>query len=230
MAYDIWIRKLHLPVAPEKIQITVPSTNEKITLSSNQEYVIPKRGGLRQIEFEVLLPNQQYPFAEYYDNLEQDYIEKGREFKNASIYLAHFDTLKSNKMVFQLLINRRLESGEEIYSDNITVVLEEYTIVDNAENGYDTVVSLKFCEFVEKDSKVVEATNDGLQKKNTRESKSAPKPPVSYTVVKGDSLWKIAKKYYNDGNKWTVIAEANKDTIKNPSLIYVGQVIKIPQL
>ncbi len=230
MAYEIRIKGLRLPVAPEKIQISVPSTNEKITLASSQEYVIPKKGGLRQIEFEALLPNQQYPFAEYYDNKERDYKENGSEFKNALAYLSYIEALKFNKMSFQLQINRRLENGEVIYNDDITVVLEDYTIVDDAENGFDTMVALKFCEYVEIETEVVKATSDGLQSTKERESKTAPKPPTNYKVVKGDTLWGLAKKYYNDGSKYTVIANANKDIIKNPDLIYAGQEIKIPKL
>ena len=51
---------------------------------------------------------------------------------------------------------------------------------------------------------------------------------ATYTVVKGDSLWRIAKQQLGSGLKWEEIYEANKDTIKDPNLIYVGQVLEIP--
>ena len=50
----------------------------------------------------------------------------------------------------------------------------------------------------------------------------------SYTVEKGDSLWRIAAKELGSGSKWTEIYEANKETIRDPNLIYVGQVLTIP--
>ena len=50
----------------------------------------------------------------------------------------------------------------------------------------------------------------------------------TYTIAKGDSLSKIAKHFYGDARQWTRIFDANKDAIKNPDLIYPGQVIKIP--
>jgi nucleoid-associated protein YgaU len=51
----------------------------------------------------------------------------------------------------------------------------------------------------------------------------------SYTVQKGDSLSKIAKREYGDVQQWHRIYEANRDTIKDPDLIYPGQVIRIPE-
>lgn len=70
-------------------------------------------------------------------------------------------------------------------------------------------------------------------------SASAPMPDLgptasttghdqTYTVVAGDSLSKIAKRYYGDANKWHRIHEANRDQITNPDLIYPGQRLEIP--
>ncbi len=50
----------------------------------------------------------------------------------------------------------------------------------------------------------------------------------TYTVVSGDSLSKIAKRYYGDANQWNRIYEANRDQIKNPDLIHPGQRFTIP--
>ena len=58
-------------------------------------------------------------------------------------------------------------------------------------------------------------------KKNTTSQKY-------HTVKKGDTLWGIAKKYYGNGAQYTKIYNANKNIIKNPNLIYVGQKFLIP--
>jgi nucleoid-associated protein YgaU len=50
----------------------------------------------------------------------------------------------------------------------------------------------------------------------------------SYTVKKGDSLSKIAKREYGDAQQWRRIYEANRNTIENPDLIQPGQVLRLP--
>ncbi|SJM95479.1 conserved hypothetical protein [Crenothrix polyspora] len=50
----------------------------------------------------------------------------------------------------------------------------------------------------------------------------------TYTVVSGDSLSKIAKHVYGDGNHWMQIFEANRDKLSDPDRISPGQVLRIP--
>lgn len=47
----------------------------------------------------------------------------------------------------------------------------------------------------------------------------------TYTVQKGDTLWKIAKKYLGDGSKYTALVQLNG--LKNANLIHPGQVIRL---
>ena len=53
---------------------------------------------------------------------------------------------------------------------------------------------------------------------------------VFYEVKKGDSLSKIAKAHYGDAMKYMEIFEANQPMLKDPNLIYPGQVLRIPNL
>jgi len=55
-------------------------------------------------------------------------------------------------------------------------------------------------------------------------------PPQMYKVVAGDSLLKIAFKFYKDLTKWRVIYEANKSEVPYPNKIRVGQKLTIPPL
>lgn len=49
-----------------------------------------------------------------------------------------------------------------------------------------------------------------------------------YTVQSGDTLSKIAKKFLDNANSYMKIFDVNKDVLKNPDLIKVGQELKIP--
>jgi nucleoid-associated protein YgaU len=49
-----------------------------------------------------------------------------------------------------------------------------------------------------------------------------------HEVKKGDTLLKIAEKYYGDPGLYTTIFEANRDKLKDPNLIRIGQKLRIP--
>lgn len=57
---------------------------------------------------------------------------------------------------------------------------------------------------------------------------SPPAPAQTHTVAKGDTLSAIAKQYLGKANDWPKIFEANRDVLKDPDRIQVGQVLKIP--
>jgi nucleoid-associated protein YgaU len=75
------------------------------------------------------------------------------------------------------------------------------------------------------DGPVVEAAVEEEVAEVTEEP--APEPAArTYTVESGDSLWAIAERFYGDGSKYQVIADASG--IPNPDLIQPGQVLTIP--
>ncbi|MCP9756351.1 peptidoglycan-binding protein LysM [Lacihabitans sp. CCS-44] len=72
---------------------------------------------------------------------------------------------------------------------------------------------------------------EGVSAVDNQMEVSTPAPEARYhTVEKGDSLSKIAKVMYGDAMKYPAIFEANKPMLKDPDLIYPGQVLRIPEL
>jgi len=69
-------------------------------------------------------------------------------------------------------------------------------------------------------------TLEQIAQENTRDIPEE----IFYTIAKGDTLWGIAEKFYDDGSKYPHIVEANIEVIKDPDLIYPGQAIRIPEV
>jgi nucleoid-associated protein YgaU len=73
------------------------------------------------------------------------------------------------------------------------------------------------------------------QGSNPYEVTTAPITPATtstgamyHTVAKGDTLFSLARMYYNDQSKWKVIYEANREQIRDKNKIFVGQQLLIP--
>jgi nucleoid-associated protein YgaU len=49
-----------------------------------------------------------------------------------------------------------------------------------------------------------------------------------HEVKKGETLWKIAEQYYGDGSLYQKIFAANRDILKDPDRINIGQKLRIP--
>ncbi len=59
-------------------------------------------------------------------------------------------------------------------------------------------------------------------------SDASSAPAGTYTVVRGDTLSGIAKRFYGDAGLWPLIQEANADLIRDPDRIQAGWVLAIP--
>lgn len=213
--YNFFIDGFQLPVAPSEMQMKINNKNETITLMNEGEVNILKKSGLTDIEFEVLLPNVQYPFSIYLNG-----------FKPATHYLEKLEQLKLEEKSFQFIVNRMMPSGKLLFDTNMTVSLEDYSIKEDAENGFDIVVSIKLKQYRQYGTKKLQIKADTKKAtvQKTRDTSSKPKPKI-HTVVRGDTLWAIAKRYLGSGARYPELAKLNN--IKNPNLIYPGQVIKL---
>ena len=223
MAYYFYLGNVLLPIPPKKLELKISNQNKTYDLMNYSEINVLKNPGLTSIEFEVLLPNVKYPLAMYKNN-----------FQNAKYYLGVLENLKVNKSAFQFIVIRKFPNGNSIFDTNIKVSIEDYTITDSTDEGFDTKVKIKLKQYREYSTKTVQVTIKQYKppvvtRTVTTNNTAASKPSgQNYTVKSGDCLWNIAKKYYGNGSKYTTIYNANRDKIKNPNLIYPGQVLWIP--
>lgn len=222
--YDFYLDKCFLPVTPSKLTIKINNKNKTVTLVNEGEINISKKAGLTDIEFECEIPQVKQPYAVYPSG-----------FKGAGYYLDYFEQLKTSKKPFQFIVCRQSPNNKKFFNTNIKVTLEDYKIVEDAKEGFDLKIKISLKQYRDYGTKTVNVQIAASKPKATvepqREAVSSPAPAAaqSYTVVKGDCLWNIAKKFYGNGSKYTVIYNANKGVIGgNPNLIYPGQVLTIP--
>lgn len=222
--YDFYLNKCLLPIAPEKLQVKINNANDTATLINEGEINILKTPELTDVEFECMLPQVKYPFAVYKSG-----------FKGASYFLDYFECLKVDKKPFQFIVSRTMPNGKALFATNMKVSLEDYKITEQAKDGFDLMVKIKLKQYRDYGTKTVNIKIEDSKPKatvqQTRAAETSPAPSASqtYTVVRGDCLWNIAKRFYGNGAKYTVIYNANKGVIGgNPNLIYPGQVLTIP--
>ena len=222
--YDVYFDKCLLPVTPEKISIKINGNNKTVNLINDGEINILKKTGLTDIEFEAEIPQVKQPYAVYKSG-----------FKGAEFFFAVFEDLKTGKRPFQFIICRRTPGGKKLLNTNMKVSLEDYKITEEAKNGFDFKVKFNLKQYREYGTKTVNIKIVESEPKATEEPKRetnntpAPTAAQTYTVVRGDCLWNIAKRFYGSGAKYTAIYNANKGVIGgNPNSIYPGQVLTIP--
>ena len=223
MAYYFYLGNVLLPIPPSKLELKISNNNKTYNLINYSQIKVLKNPGLSSLEFEVVLPNTKYPFAMYKNN-----------FQNAKYYLGVLENLKVNRSAFQFIVVRKFPNGKDIFNTNIKVALEEYTITDTTEEGFDTKVKIKLKQYKEYSTKKVQVTikqyrPPAVTRTVTTNNTAVAKPSgQNYTVKRGDCLWNIAKRFYGNGAKYTTIYNANRSKIRNPNLIYPGQVLWIP--
>lgn len=222
--YDFYLDKCLLPVAPSKLSIKINNANETVTMMNDGEINILKKAGLTDIEFECSIPQVQYPYAVYKSG-----------FQGAEYFLGYFESLKTGNRPFQFIVCRRKPAGSRLFDTNIKVSMEDYKITEDAKNGFDLTVKINLKQWKDYGTKTVSiSSGEGKLQASVepqRETSASPAPVAAqnYTVAKGDCLWNIAKKFYGNGSKYTVIYDANQSVIGgNPNRIYPGQVLTIP--
>lgn len=220
MAYQMYLDGVLMPVMPSKISMKIRNQNKTATLISGEEISLLKTPGLTEVTFELLLPQTSYPFV-------------SGEARAADEYLALFERLKTEKRSFQWIVNRERPNGGRLFATNLTVSLEEYEIAEEAEEGFDLLVSVTLRQYRPFGTKTValqtgaDGTTSASVEEAPRETSGAPSEKT-YTVRAGDCLWNIAKKQLGNGSRYTEIYALNRDKIANPNLIYPGQVLTLP--
>ena len=197
--YYVFLDAIFLPVAPEKIEITVPNLNKTITMVDQGEINILRGKGLKEIKFDMLVPSFKYPFANY----------SFGTFSTSQI-IARLEYLKEvGKPVY--FIVTRCRSGKPSWWTNIKVSVEDFTVTEDANNGTDVIISINLKEYKEYSTKlaIVTKKSDGTviakfdnprsvvgniaPTANLTKTIEAGKTIKSITVEAGKTLYNVVK-------------------------------------
>ncbi|HBG0352909.1 LysM peptidoglycan-binding domain-containing protein [Clostridioides difficile] len=228
MAYDFYLDGVQLPIPPPKLEIKVTNKNKTVDLINTGEVNILKKEGLSEISFEAEFTHNKLPFC------------RG-QFRDVQFFLSKLELIKTDCKPFQFIVSREL-GNKVLFNTNIKVSLEEYNIVEDADNGSDVKVTIKLKQYRDYSTKklVIAPPKNETGRPNV---KIEPKRVDSvnaintktYTVKAGDSLWSICQKQLGNGSLYKKVYELNKSMMdkankgKNLSkyTIYKGQVLKL---
>lgn len=217
MSYSVYFKygskKYKLPVNPEEIKRSRELNIENYQVLGTGQVSVPSYYNLEEFSFEAEFPSQDYHYMNSGSRADADYYEK--MFRKAQ---------KNMKPV-------RFIASNDITDDiSVMVLVKSVEAVEKAGEEGDKYLSIKLQEHKAPGKRYVAVQTAAAtvkQEDTAAETNPAVTENKTHMVQSGDTLWGIAKKYYGNGSQYTKIVSANPD-IKNPNLIYPGQVLSIP--
>jgi LysM repeat protein len=220
MSYSVYFkfgRKIYkLPVNPEEIKRSRTLVIETYQVLKTGQVSIPTYSELEQYSFEAEFPSQEYPYLESGAKADADFYEK------------MFRKAQKNKKAIRFIASNGI-------TDDISamVLAKSVSVTEKAGEEGDKYISLTLMEYKAPGKRYVAVTTPTgtVKQEDTSATETTTENPAvtegkTHTVQSGDTLWGLAKKYYGNGAQYPKIASAN--SIANPNVISVGQVLTIP--
>lgn len=215
--YEMWLtynaekEKIQLPVLPESFETSNGSNNDSVNITGLGEIIIMQSRPALQFSWSSFFPAKTFPGIQV------------KSITTPRTLIDKINTWKASKIPIHLIATA---CGVDLYCS-----IENFTYHEAGGDPGTYQYSITLKEYREISVRQVtvniSTTTASVQKTETRVDNTAT--PKTYTVVKGDCLWNIAKKFYGNGAQYTKIYNANKSVIgSNPNLIYAGQVLTIP--
>lgn len=220
--YEVYIDDMLLPIPPQKIPIKYPGQNKTANLINGEEINLVRPSGLAEISLDIVFPQMNYPAAAWDGSVD-----------DAEDFLDHLQDLKESGDPFEFIVIRDGPGRFNSFDTIMDVTLEDYKVTDDVKEGFDLAVSISLKEYRNFGTRIMKfklIEDQPVPQASAPEPERQGSPPEvqTYTVTKGDCLWKIAKKLLGDGNRWQELYNMNRDKISNPNLIREGQVLTIP--
>ena len=207
--------KIRFPVVPSTIGVSRSNNIDTQAVIKLGEVPIFNGTSLKTIELTSFFPNQEYSFCDYTGFMKPyEFSEKIQKwmYEGKALRVIVTDSPTNMQCLIQQFDTAEQDGTRDLY---FTLNLLEYKPIE------------------------VPVVTDTTNNTENTENTSRPSPETTetntqktYKVVKGDSLWAIARKHYGKGSLYTKIQEANKSKYpsltKNANYIQVGWELIIP--
>lgn len=213
LSYNNKAEVLQLPINPSEIEVSESGQGNTYDVVGLGQINVIKDRQLKTYSFSGLFPAQWYPFVTTDDLLHpSEYIEMIEKWMG---------TKRPIRFIFT----------SDTYDINTPASIESFDWKEVAGSGGDIEYSFQLKEYVfHAARKIVKKSTKGgsVQKKKTVARPNDKQQPKTYTMVAGDSLWKVAKMKLGDGARWKEIQKLNGIKDADLKRLPIGKVLKLP--
>ncbi|EKN67500.1 LysM peptidoglycan-binding domain-containing protein [Schinkia azotoformans] len=212
--------RFHLPVNPEKVNVKIEGDGETFKIAKLGSVNIPKDVELKEFSLESFFPSQEYHF------LETDFFEP-------SYYIEKLENwMEKKEPIRYIYVN-----GSFTINELVTIESFQYDESFGSEDVNFSLSLKKFVPFAPKKVIIVSKTvaNKDVAvaqvtavKNQVPPRQNQPPIPKTYSLITGDSLWKVAQKYTGNGNNYRELQQLNGISDSQLRKLPVGLKLKIP--
>lgn len=210
-----------LPVNPEEVEVSVKGDGEGFKIAKLGSINIPKDVELDEFSLESFFPAREAHYALSEFIKPEIYVEKLRRWQKEKLPVRYIYVNGS------FTINELTTIESFTYKETFGIEDVDYKI---ALKKY-VMFGPKKLEL--KKPKAVKGTSSIATKKVAVKKKAPPRQnskeqPKTYSLVAGDSLWKVAQKYLGSGNRFAEIAKLNGIKASDYRKLPIGLKLKLP--
>jgi nucleoid-associated protein YgaU len=207
-----------LPINPEKVNVSVAGDGEKFSIAKTGKVNIPKDVELEEFSLQSYFPSDVSHYSV-------------TVFREPQYYIDSLKRWQKNKMPVRYIY----VDGSFTINELVTIEKFEYDETGGSADVNFTLSLLKFVTFSPQKMVVVKkvkasATSKGKQvvKKATPPRQNTKTQPKTYSLLKGDSLWKVAQKFLGNGARFREIAKLNGIKDSQFNSLPIGLKLKLP--